>query len=332
MKNKAIYIIIPLLLILSLIGVVVRVAMAGSLTPPGTPANTMYTLTDIFNLASGVTGTLGSGIIPTTPVSASPTFQTITSAYTALSTQLSNLSAAKIASGTTAFGITGTLLGDTNAANVLTSALYPGTYNPPVIGNIKSSTSFGSGQTGIFAIGSSGTGFPTTNETVCYDLADDITPISCSGAGTGEDAELAKGIARSYTDNGNGTITDNATGLIWQKCSDGQSSSDCSGGSAATVTWANALTYCNSNTAGLPGSGWYLPNVYQILSLVDFGGSSSPYINTTYFPNTGTAVGYWTSVTTQAAKANASAMKFFTPVLLSSSTKTTTLNVRCVRG
>jgi hypothetical protein len=35
--------------------------------------------------------------------------------------------------------------------------------------------------------------------------------------GTGSDGDLQKGLARSYTDNGDGTITDNTTGLMWEK-------------------------------------------------------------------------------------------------------------------
>jgi hypothetical protein len=38
--------------------------------------------------------------------------------------------------------------------------------------------------------------------------------------GTGSDGDLQKGTARSYTDNGDGTITDNVTGLMWEKKSD----------------------------------------------------------------------------------------------------------------
>jgi hypothetical protein len=35
--------------------------------------------------------------------------------------------------------------------------------------------------------------------------------------GTGSDGNVKKGVARSYTDNGDGTITDNKTGLMWEK-------------------------------------------------------------------------------------------------------------------
>ena len=42
---------------------------------------------------------------------------------------------------------------------------------------------------------------------------------------------LAAGLwgAARFNDNSNGTVTDNGTGLVWQKCSRGQNTADCSG-------------------------------------------------------------------------------------------------------
>jgi hypothetical protein len=40
---------------------------------------------------------------------------------------------------------------------------------------------------------------------------------ACPGVPAGQDGWLQKGLARSYTDNGDGTITDNKTGLMWEK-------------------------------------------------------------------------------------------------------------------
>lgn len=45
----------------------------------------------------------------------------------------------------------------------------------------------------------------------------------------------------AFTDNGDGTVTDGVAGLMWDKCSWGQSANDCSGGAATTHTWAQAL-------------------------------------------------------------------------------------------
>src|SRR5262249_50972170 len=42
--------------------------------------------------------------------------------------------------------------------------------------------------------------------------------VSCPG--TGQDGEFQKGLDRAYVDNGDGTITDTRTGLMWEKQSD----------------------------------------------------------------------------------------------------------------
>jgi hypothetical protein len=76
----------------------------------------------------------------------------------------------------------------------------------------------------------------------------------------------------SYTDNGDGTVTDNVTGLTWQQ--------------AVPVTryiWADAVAYCP--TLALAGhSDWRLPSIIELSSIVDLG-QSGPIINPTYFPS-----------------------------------------------
>jgi hypothetical protein len=87
----------------------------------------------------------------------------------------------------------------------------------------------------------------------------------------GDDGDLQKGVSLPdprFTDNGNGTITDNFTGLIWLK------NANCFG----SQIWANALTSANnlangqcSLTDGSVAGDWRLPNVRELESLVDFG-------------------------------------------------------------
>src|SRR5207249_5145188 len=57
--------------------------------------------------------------------------------------------------------------------------------------------------------------FPATGQTTCWDSSGNVIPC----AGTGQDGDLQKGAPLSYTDNGDGTITDNNTGLMWEKLS-----------------------------------------------------------------------------------------------------------------
>jgi hypothetical protein len=69
-----------------------------------------------------------------------------------------------------------------------------------------------------------------------------------------------------YTDNGNGTVTDSGTGLIWQKCTVGQMTTlgICNTGSAPSYTWSNAINYCFGLTLG-GRNDWRLPNVNELL-------------------------------------------------------------------
>jgi hypothetical protein len=86
-----------------------------------------------------------------------------------------------------------------------------------------------------------------------------------------------------YTDNGDGTIMDNYTGLIWQKIQP-----------ANTMTWEEALTYAEGiSLAGK--SDWRLPNVKELQSLNDVK-LKMPSFSKVFFPNI-TSGNYWSSTT-----------------------------------
>lgn len=90
-----------------------------------------------------------------------------------------------------------------------------------------------------------------------------------------------------YQDNGNGTVSDLHTGLMWQRCSVGQSASNCTD-SAIPYTWDWALQYPQTlnSLGGFAGfSDWRLPNSKELESLVEEA-CHSPAINLTHFPNT----------------------------------------------
>jgi len=115
------------------------------------------------------------------------------------------------------------------------------------------------------------------------------TDQASSYTGTfGEDHDYQPAATQmSYTDNGDGTITDNRTGLMWLK-----DANQYNGG--ATQTWEAALSGCEGFTyAGY--TDWRLPNVKELITIVRYEGSA-PYINTTYFLNTQSNY-YWTSTT-----------------------------------
>ncbi len=91
----------------------------------------------------------------------------------------------------------------------------------------------------------------------------------------------------AYVDNGDGTVTDTVTGLMWDKCPYGQTANDCSGDSAIRFTWAQAL----AQTVGLNGinykghNDWRLPSIRELESLVKIG-LTNPTIDDVAFPNT----------------------------------------------
>ncbi|MCP4666989.1 MAG: DUF1566 domain-containing protein [Deltaproteobacteria bacterium] len=96
-----------------------------------------------------------------------------------------------------------------------------------------------------------------------------------------DDGALEKGVPwpiPRFTDNTDGTVTDNLTGLIWLK------NANCAGGK---VDWNTALDYAGALYDGCPNcfggstdcglsdgsdaGDWRLPNVNELKSLIDFG-------------------------------------------------------------
>jgi len=96
-----------------------------------------------------------------------------------------------------------------------------------------------------------------------------------------------------YLDNKDGTVTDTVTGLIWKRCSEGQTwnGTTCIG-TASTYTWAPALQAGPaSNFTGK--SDWRLPNINELKSIVEHQ-CYAPTINLNIFPNT-PSWAYWSA-------------------------------------
>lgn len=102
--------------------------------------------------------------------------------------------------------------------------------------------------------------------------------------------------SNDFVDNGNGTISDNATGLMWQQDD-----------SVTGYNWSEALTYCES-LATASYDDWRLPNVKELQSLVDYGRSPDttnsaaidPLFNATQITNEAGNIdyaAYWSSTT-----------------------------------
>lgn len=87
-----------------------------------------------------------------------------------------------------------------------------------------------------------------------------------------------------FTDNGNGTVTDRATGLIWKQCAEGLSGAGCATGTPVTFSWQQALQ--QAADAVFAGSTlWRLPNKNELASLIERR-CYDPAINARFFPNT----------------------------------------------
>ena len=121
------------------------------------------------------------------------------------------------------------------------------------------------------------TNLPQTGQTSCYDEVGNRT--NC--AATGQDGEIRAGVAWGsgrFTDNGDGTVTDELTGLVWLK------NLNCAGTigyGEGYLTWQQALdfvaginasTYDISSCASYTGNytDWRLPNVNEIESLNNY--------------------------------------------------------------
>jgi hypothetical protein len=103
-----------------------------------------------------------------------------------------------------------------------------------------------------------------TGQTQCWNGS--AQPIPC--AGTGQDGEFQYGLERRYVDNGDGTITDTNTGLMWEKLSRDASIHD----KELLYTWAQAFAIKVAGLNGLAFAGytdWRLPNINELYSLVE---------------------------------------------------------------
>ena len=134
--------------------------------------------------------------------------------------------------------------------------------------------------------------------------------------------------APSWTTNGNETVNDIVTGLVWQRCSAGQNSDAECTGTALTYTHANAVSYCDGLSLG-GREDWRLPS-YEELITITKQGVNNPAVDTAVFPATVSGQ-YWSSSPYVLATGNAWVV-YFTGGNASSANMTYIYQVRCVAG
>ena len=248
------------------VGVVYLFVMAGNLNPSSAPGDTMHTLDDIYHRLDKDAGAPTSYGLdsPGTPAGTMHTLEDIYSITPDFRTNAGTAVVGDVCNSATFY---------TNSSTKLTGT--------------RTDCSAGGG----------GGGFPDTGQTTSYTetFGEDHDYTSANSAATCDP---------SFTNNGDGTTSDNCTSLIWMTCSRGQTygAGPACSGSATTVAWEGALTYCEGlNFAGQ--TDWRLPNTKELQSIVNYG-VAYPAIFTAYFPST-VSDRYWSSTTAAFDTANA---------------------------
>jgi hypothetical protein len=187
--------------------------------------------------------------------------------------------------------------------------------------------------------------FPASGQTTPATLT-----MTHTGATVRDDGFVKAGGPLSYRDNGDGTITDLNTGLMWEKKSNDGSDHDVSKmfvwSSPFTDTvwdWIDAINTEVGNGIGFAGfNDWRLPNVRELQSIIDYGRSSSPAVDPAF--NNNVSIGctvltcsltvssaYWSSTTIASNPIDAWAVDFGVGLLVPS-LKSASHFVRAVRG
>jgi hypothetical protein len=157
---------------------------------------------------------------------------------------------------------------------------------------------------------------PDTGQTECYDNNGNV--LDCGGTFYGEDAQWI-GAQPAYQDNGDGTVTDLNTGLMWQQ----------DGGNFGT--WQDARNICIAQTLG-GYNDWRVPGRRELVSIVNYG-RLDPAINTDLFPATA-SLSYWSNTEIVALRLNPYyvwVVNFASGVVIPTE-RNVKHYVRCVRG
>ncbi|MDA2918591.1 DUF1566 domain-containing protein [Desulfobacterota bacterium AH_259_B03_O07] len=127
-----------------------------------------------------------------------------------------------------------------------------------------------------------------------------------------------------FVDNGDGTVTDNMTGLMWEKKVAGSGCLHCVddvlGWNTSMSDWISEVNGPTDDSTGSTQSGlggftdWRIPTLAELLTILDLsegmcGPGTGPCINPIFGPTIET--GYWTSTTLASNASNVWGVNFF---------------------
>jgi hypothetical protein len=119
-----------------------------------------------------------------------------------------------------------------------------------------------------------------------------------------------------------GTVYDTKTKLTWQQVFP-----------TTSYNWADAWSYCASSvvSSALGGSGWRLPTVKELQTLVDYSQPTTALLmDSTAFSGTPTTA-FWSATPVAGSSSSAWTVAFNYIAYTKSASLTQTLSVRCVR-
>lgn len=264
--------------------------LAGTLEPPGgptDPASQMYTLQQIYDrLTTGAAVTKMTGPVEPSSGPGTGTMVTLDDIMTAAPVTYTNAATQTyVVSGTVVWGLS------EGAWGVITGTR-------PYLPVAK------------------------TGQTACYRTVSPFVECECGteDCPAGQDGDLQMGLAPltpRFTDNGDGTVTDNMTGLIWLKNANCQGTEYGSSWYTATQNIEQLNTTggmigiddvwrsCgDTSNGGSHQTDWRLPNVRELHSLMDYGQEdpslplNHPFVNVW-------SRWYWTSTTHVTYRLNA---------------------------
>jgi len=181
---------------------------------------------------------------------------------------------------------------------------------------------------GVSAWGAGFNPLPDTGQHKCYDASGKEITCPPPGNPMAQDGsyDAAQGkVQPSFKDNGDGTVTDNNTGLMWMKAT-ADTNGDNVIDSDDMLNWQDAKNYCENLILG-GHSDWRLPNIVELKTIIDYG-RSDPAID----PVFSCVSSYYWSATTDAGFTGLAWVVYFYDGGDGWYHKSNSFYVRCVRG